>query len=120
MIEIAFRAARPSDVAVHRQLAAHLRALVETGRPPGGTKLPATRELARALRIARNTVTQAYEQLVVQGRLGLSFTNLSTERIVEGVEGLAAAVRATLRTPPVAKPARTRVPAAAVAGRGSR
>jgi GntR family transcriptional regulator/MocR family aminotransferase len=68
VIEIAFRPARPSDVAVHRQLAAHLGALVETGRLPEGTKLPATRELARALGIARNTVTQAYEQLVVQGR----------------------------------------------------
>jgi GntR family transcriptional regulator/MocR family aminotransferase len=68
VIEIAFRPERASDVAVHRQLAAHLATLVETGRLREGTKLPATRELARALGIARNTVTQAYEQLVVQGR----------------------------------------------------
>jgi GntR family transcriptional regulator/MocR family aminotransferase len=69
VIEIAFRPQRTSDVAVHRQLAAHLGALVETGRLTEGTKLPATRDLARALGLARNTVTQAYEQLVEQGRL---------------------------------------------------
>jgi GntR family transcriptional regulator/MocR family aminotransferase len=68
VIEIAFRPERASDIAVHRQLAAHLAALVETGRLTAGTKLPASRELARALGIARNTVTQAYEQLVEQGR----------------------------------------------------
>ena len=69
MIEIAFRPDRASDVAVHRQLAEHLAALIATGRLAGGAKLPASRELAFALGIARNTVTQAYEQLVVQGRL---------------------------------------------------
>jgi len=69
VIEIAFRPDRASDVAVHRQLAEHLAALIATGRLAGGAKLPASRELAFALGIARNTVTQAYEQLVVQGRL---------------------------------------------------
>lgn len=63
MIELAFRPDRRRPEPVYRQLAGHLRALVESGRLPEGQKLPATRELASALGLSRNTVSQAYEAL---------------------------------------------------------
>jgi len=60
------------------------------------------------------------EQFFADGRgsecLCLSFTNLTPERIAEGVEGLGAAVRAAMR--PRVLPARTRP--VAVAQRGGR
>jgi DNA-binding transcriptional regulator YhcF (GntR family) len=68
MIEITFQPERRSDVPVHRQLMDHLTALIDTGRIQQGVKLPASRELAGVLGIARNTVIQAYQQLVVCGR----------------------------------------------------
>jgi GntR family transcriptional regulator/MocR family aminotransferase len=69
VIELSFRPDRRSDVALHRQLASHLAELIDAGRVAEGTKLPASRELARALGLARNTVARAYEELVVQERL---------------------------------------------------
>jgi GntR family transcriptional regulator/MocR family aminotransferase len=46
-----------------------LRAAVRSGRLPAGTALPASRALARDLGIARNTVVDAYGQLVAEGWL---------------------------------------------------
>jgi len=46
-----------------------LRAAVRSGRLPAGTTLPSTRALARDLGIARNTVVDAYGQLVAEGWL---------------------------------------------------
>lgn len=50
-----------------RQLYAQLRARVLEGRLEAGTRLPASRDLARALGISRNTVIEAYEQLHAEG-----------------------------------------------------
>jgi len=68
MLELAFRPDRKSPEPIHRQLAQHVCGLIETGRLAAGEKLPATRELARALALGRNTVSQAYLTL---GELGL-------------------------------------------------
>ncbi|TEA78463.1 PLP-dependent aminotransferase family protein [Allopusillimonas ginsengisoli] len=51
----------------YRQLYRLLRQAMLDGRLPSGTRLPSSRELARDLSIARNTVIQVYEQLAVEG-----------------------------------------------------
>jgi len=66
--ELAFHADRRAAEPMFRQLAAHLRGLIEAGRLAVGEKLPPTRELAAALGLSRATVTQAYLHL---GELGL-------------------------------------------------
>jgi GntR family transcriptional regulator/MocR family aminotransferase len=48
---------------------AALRQAVQSGRLPAGTRLPATRGLAADLGVARNTVADAYGQLVAEGWL---------------------------------------------------
>lgn len=54
---------------VRAGLEAALREAVRTGRLAGGTRLPSSRALAADLRIARNTVADAYGQLVAEGWL---------------------------------------------------
>lgn len=46
-----------------------MRAAVRTGRLPAGLRLPSSRALAADLGIARNTVAEAYSQLVAEGWL---------------------------------------------------
>src|ERR1700757_2085899 len=46
-----------------------LREAVQTGRLAPGTRLPSSRSLAADLGIARNTVAEAYGQLVAEGWL---------------------------------------------------
>ncbi|WP_070887037.1 PLP-dependent aminotransferase family protein [Pseudomonas sp. D2-3] len=57
-----------------RQLYGALRERILDGRLPGGTRLPASRQLAERLNISRNTVNRALDQLYaegyVQGRVG--------------------------------------------------
>jgi GntR family transcriptional regulator/MocR family aminotransferase len=67
MLDLAFRPDRRLSQPVYAQLAELLRAWIEAGRLAPGEKLPATRDLARGLGLARNTVTQAY---VTLGELG--------------------------------------------------
>jgi GntR family transcriptional regulator/MocR family aminotransferase len=59
---------------IGRQLYQALRQRILDGRLGGGTRLPASRELADLLSISRNTVMKAYEQLYaegfVEGRVG--------------------------------------------------
>lgn len=55
--------AGPRRQALHRAL----RAAIVDGRLPAGTPLPATRELAATLGVARNTVIAAYDLLVAEG-----------------------------------------------------
>jgi GntR family transcriptional regulator/MocR family aminotransferase len=63
MLELVFRPDRGDGRPLYRQLADHLRELVEAGRLAPGQKLPATRELAEAVGVSRNTVNLAYEAL---------------------------------------------------------
>lgn len=67
MLELAFQPDRGAAEAVYRQLATYLRGLIETGRLLPNVKLPATRELAALLGLNRNTVTQAYQELLAEG-----------------------------------------------------
>lgn len=50
-----------------RQLYQALRVRVLDGRLAGGTRLPASRDLAAALSISRNSVVRAYDQLYAEG-----------------------------------------------------
>jgi GntR family transcriptional regulator / MocR family aminotransferase len=69
MLELAFRPDRDGAEPLYRQLATYLRDLIEADRLPGGTKLPATRELGSALGLARVTIVAAYEALAREGRI---------------------------------------------------
>ncbi|MGD9906584.1 MAG: PLP-dependent aminotransferase family protein [Vicinamibacterales bacterium] len=54
---------------LHRQLYQQLREAILSSRLRPGDRLPSTRELAAALRVARTTVTGAYDQLIAEGYL---------------------------------------------------
>lgn len=58
-----------SGIPLYRQLYAGLRQAILSGRLPPGTRLPASRELARQLGLARKTVTDAYAELMSEGYL---------------------------------------------------
>ncbi len=67
MLDLAFRPAPRPAGPVYRQLADWLHAEIAAGRIGAGQKLPASRDLADALGIGRNTVTRAYEMLLERG-----------------------------------------------------
>jgi GntR family transcriptional regulator/MocR family aminotransferase len=55
--------------ALHAQLEQQLRERIRDGRLLPGTRLPATRELARELDVSRGVVVEAYAQLTAEGYL---------------------------------------------------
>ena len=59
---------RESPVPLARQIQEQIERLIREGWLAPGVKLPATRELARALGVNRTTVSLAYEELVAAGR----------------------------------------------------
>jgi len=61
--------ARDSVEPIYKQLAQHFRLQIESGRLLPGDRLPPTRELARALRIGRISVVNAYAELQADGHL---------------------------------------------------
>ncbi|MEX2570742.1 MAG: PLP-dependent aminotransferase family protein [Gemmatimonadota bacterium] len=60
---------RGADRALHEQLIGQLRHLILAGELPPGTRLPPSREAARAFQVSRNIVVLAYEQLSLEGYL---------------------------------------------------
>ncbi|WP_234051671.1 MULTISPECIES: PLP-dependent aminotransferase family protein [unclassified Xanthobacter] len=58
---------RHSAVTLQEQICEALRARIACGALPGGAQLSATRELARALGVSRNTAVLAYERLASEG-----------------------------------------------------
>ncbi|MGH3395034.1 MAG: PLP-dependent aminotransferase family protein [Streptosporangiaceae bacterium] len=58
-----------SGTRVRRRLEDELRGAIQAGRLSPGTRLPSTRSLAADLGLARNTVADAYGQLVAEGWL---------------------------------------------------
>ncbi|HEY4387914.1 MAG TPA: PLP-dependent aminotransferase family protein, partial [Ktedonobacteraceae bacterium] len=60
---------RQSTTPLFRQIYSRLREAILSGYLEGGTRLPPTRELAEELEISRNTVVNAFEQLIAEGYL---------------------------------------------------
>lgn len=60
---------RDSEEPIYRQLIRHIRAQVDSGSLPPGTRLPASRDLARQLGISRISVVNAYAELRAEGYL---------------------------------------------------
>jgi len=60
---------RDSEEPIYRQLIRHIRVQVESGSLPAGTRLPASRDLARQLNISRISVVNAYAELRAEGFL---------------------------------------------------
>ncbi|GAA1418623.1 PLP-dependent aminotransferase family protein [Streptomyces thermospinosisporus] len=60
---------KPTGPGLRRGLTDALREAIRTGRLAPGTRLPSSRALAADLGIARNTVADAYADLVAEGRL---------------------------------------------------
>ncbi|MBI5563566.1 MAG: PLP-dependent aminotransferase family protein [Chloroflexi bacterium] len=61
---------RPTpDTPLYQQLYTHLRAAILSGELKRGLKLPSTRALADELNLSRNTVLNAYRQLLAEGYL---------------------------------------------------
>ncbi|MEM9087201.1 MAG: PLP-dependent aminotransferase family protein [Cyanobacteria bacterium P01_F01_bin.53] len=58
-----------SNVPLHRQIYTQIRRAILTGQVRSHTRLPASRQLAKALSISRTTVTQSYDQLISEGYL---------------------------------------------------
>jgi DNA-binding GntR family transcriptional regulator len=66
-----------------RQIREQLNDLIEAGELAAGTLLPSERELANTLKVARNVVRGAYEQLMDAGQLrseGRKGRTVSTSR----------------------------------------
>ncbi|MCZ7617720.1 MAG: PLP-dependent aminotransferase family protein [Myxococcota bacterium] len=70
MLDLFFRPDPQRDAPVYQQLAEHLIELIDAGRLRPGERLPASRELAAALGLSRNTVSRALDTLVSAGLLG--------------------------------------------------
>ena len=60
---------RAATANLHRQLYSQLRRLIEKRVLSSGSALPSTRLLAKDLRLGRNTVIAAYDQLALEGYL---------------------------------------------------
>jgi GntR family transcriptional regulator / MocR family aminotransferase len=58
---------RKADGPLYRRVYHALKSTIRAGRLPPGARLPSTRELASDLRVSRNTVMLAYEQLLAEG-----------------------------------------------------
>ncbi len=56
-----------SNTPLYLQLYTHIQQAILSGELKGGMKLPATRALAEELNVSRNTVFNAYEQLMAEG-----------------------------------------------------
>ncbi|MFJ9737993.1 PLP-dependent aminotransferase family protein [Streptomyces sp. NPDC101166] len=78
-----------------------LREAVRAGRLAPGTRLPPYRSLAADLGVARNTVADAYAELVAEG--WLTARQGSGTRVADRAEPARAAARAPRRTPPRAR-----------------
>ena len=63
------RVNRKRPESMTRQIREQLDALIDAGTLAAGTLLPSERELANSLKVARNVVRGAYEQLMDLGKL---------------------------------------------------
>ena len=69
MAKLNVRVNRKRPESMTRQIREQLNALIDAGSLAAGTFLPSERELAESLKVARNVVRGAYEQLMDAGKL---------------------------------------------------
>ena len=69
MAKLNVRVNRKRPESMTRQIREQLNALIDAGSLAAGTFLPSERELANSLKVARNVVRGAYEQLMDAGKL---------------------------------------------------
>lgn len=69
MTKLNVRVNRKRPESMTRQIRDQLNSLIDTGSLAAGTFLPSERELANTLKVARNVVRGAYEQLMDAGKL---------------------------------------------------
>jgi GntR family transcriptional regulator/MocR family aminotransferase len=96
MLDLPFRPDPTREAPVYRQLADHLVELIDAGRLRPGERLPASRELAAALGLSRNTVSRALDTLAAAGLLDAhvgrgTFVQPRAPRLREVAQGRAAA-----------------------------
>lgn len=60
---------RTSNQSLQNQVACHMKGLIQNGQLQVGEPLPSSRELAEQLKVSRNTVVYAYDQLMSEGYL---------------------------------------------------
>ncbi|HSB26983.1 MAG TPA: winged helix-turn-helix domain-containing protein [Pyrinomonadaceae bacterium] len=63
------RVNRKRPESMTRQIREQLNAMIDAGSLAAGTFLPSERELANSLKVARNVVRGAYEQLMAAGKV---------------------------------------------------
>src|SRR5215831_4444523 len=80
-----------SQVPLQHQLYDALKRIIVQGRVRRGVRLPASRSLARALGVSRNTVLFAYEELAADGML--------SGRIGSGTAVVSRVVTGTMKDP---------------------
>ncbi|HMA36966.1 MAG TPA: winged helix-turn-helix domain-containing protein, partial [Chloroflexia bacterium] len=68
-MDLSLRIAPGSGEALHRQVYRQIRGAILDGRLGPGSRLPPTRRLAATLHLARNTVNDAYAELLAEGYL---------------------------------------------------
>jgi len=68
-VKLSVRVNRKRPESMTRQIREQIDALIDAGELVAGTLLPSERELANNLKVARNVVRGAYEQLIDTGRL---------------------------------------------------
>lgn len=86
---------------LYRQIAAGLRAEMEAGRLPPGTRLPSTREVARGLGVNLITAVSAYRELI---RMGLAQGQIGRGTFATRPEAQEGRVGMTGQTAPTAHP----------------
>ena len=68
-MKINVRVNRKRPESMTRQIREQLNSMIDAGTLVAGTLLPSERELANSLKVARNVVRGAYEQLMAAGKL---------------------------------------------------
>jgi DNA-binding GntR family transcriptional regulator len=68
-VKLNVRVSRKKPESMTRQIREQLNSLIDAGDLVAGSLLPSERELANTLKVARNVVRGAYEQLIDAGKL---------------------------------------------------
>ena len=94
-VKLNVRVNRKRPESMTRQIREQLNELIDAGALVAGTFLPSERELAESLKVARNVVRGAYEQLIDAGKLRSEGRKGRTVRSSGGGKKKTAATKST-------------------------